>query len=618
MRSLALSSVLSTLILTSSAYADFLSNSQVELLASDSQWLSMLHYDRIGVIKQQGSQIEDSEFFLSPRGQTSALDELTATIHAFQKIDQTAEPNQLAQCRFPGRFAWLKSKLPHSQFKEVYCPEFEEWKSKINAEKIYLVFPSAYLNSPSSMYGHTLFRVKKKGNDTPLLDFAVNYAANTDPNDNQLVFSYKGLTGGYPGVASVMPYYQKVKEYNFLENRDIWEYELLLTDQEVDQFIRHIWEIKGTSIPYYFFSQNCSYQLLTMLDAASPRLNLASQFSLWAIPADTVREVKAQGILGKAEYRPSSLNIIESMLEQVEHSQIDIAKRLVIPEQLDLTELNQLSEVDQAQTLDIAYEYSRYLSARKKSTLAHLSSRSIKLLSLRSKLDVSKVFLPVNQPAVRDDQGHSTSRIGVALRHQNSKQFGIIDYRPSYHDVLDPQGGYLKGAELSMFSGSIRLKDSVELNHFNFVNIHSMAATNALMMPKSWHINASLIRDVAYDDDLLFRLHGGAGVTTRLSPNVLVGGFLNGRASIDSELDKGYLLQSGPQLKWLWNGNKSNALASYQYLLDLSSFDTERHEAILAYSYDWAKDWQWRIENHYTRTNADSWNSIQFTLFHYF
>lgn len=618
MRSLPFSFCLSFFSLSFGASAFAFSEQQISELASDPQWLSMLHYDQIGLVRQQGSLIQDEKFFLSPQGRVSAQDELIATIEAFTQSDVAADPNQAAQCRFPSRFTWLASKPNSDVLLSRSCPEFEDWKVKINAEKVYLVFPAAYLNSPSSMYGHTLFRVKKKGNETPLLDYAVNYAANTDPTDNQLVFSYKGLTGGYPGVFSVMPYYQKVKEYNFLENRDMWEYELSLTEEEVEQFVGHIWEMKNVSMPYYFFSQNCSYQLLTMLDASSPRLNLARQFSVWAIPSDTVREIGYQGVLGSATYRPSSLNKIENMLAQVDDQQVAIAINLVEPSELDLTELEQLEPLSKAQVLDIAYEYSRYLSARKKSKLAHLGARSIQLLSLRSKLKVDNVFSSVKEPILRDDQGHRTSRIGAAALHQRGEQYGVIDYRPSYHDILDPQGGYLRGAELSMFSGSLRFQNDVKLNHFNFVNIHSMAPTNALMTPKSWHINASLLRDEVYEDSLLFRLHGGAGVTTRLSSNSLFTGFWNSRASVDSLLDKGYLLQSGPEFKWLWNGEKSNVTASYQYLVDVNKLASDRHEATFALSHELAKDWQWRFSNKYTHAESGSWNSVQLSLFRYF
>lgn len=617
MRTLALYSCLSTLVLSVSAQAA--STATLESLAQQPQWRSMLHYDQVGVIKQSGSQIVDRSFFLSPDGHRSATAELIATVKAFTQAPN-GDVNTSAQCRYPARFAWLRQALPDTQFTTVACPDFEAWRDKLQAEKIFLVFPAAYLNSPSSMYGHTLLRLKKRGNDTPLLDFAVNYAANTDPTDNQLVFSYKGLTGGYPGVVSVMPFYQKVQEYNFLENRDIWEYELDLTSEEVDQFVRHIWEMKRTSMPYYFFSQNCSYQLLTMLDAASPRLNLAAAFDIWAIPSDTVREIKRQGVLGQVTYRPSTLNKIENMLDQVTAQQVAAARYLVEQPELDLSVLEGYSEIERARTLDVAYEYSRYLSARKKSTLAHLSGRSIKLLSLRSKLNVAQVFEPVIQPSVRDDQGHRTSRLGLAWEQRLDQNYAILDYRPSYHDVLDPQGGYLKGAELSMFSGSLRWAENegIEIDRLNFLNIHSMAPSNALMLPKSWHINASLMRDITLEDELVFRLQGGAGVTAPIDGLGLVGAFWNASASVDDEYDDQYRLETGPQLKWVATLNETNVALSYQYFTDVNRHHGWRQDASVGIAHDLAQDWQWRVTGTHTKVRQAEWGTLKAALNYYF
>jgi len=63
-----------------------------------------------------------------------------------------------------------------------------------------LIFPAAYLNNPSSMYGHTLLRIDARDQDekTRLLAYAINYAANTDET-NGILFALNGLIGGYTG-----------------------------------------------------------------------------------------------------------------------------------------------------------------------------------------------------------------------------------------------------------------------------------------------------------------------------------------------------------------------------------------------------------------------------------
>ena len=68
---------------------------------------------------------------------------------------------------------------------------------------------------------YTLLRINPGDNrkDVPLAAYALNYAANANPSDNGAFYAYKGIFGGYPGVFSIVPYYQKIKEYSELENR---------------------------------------------------------------------------------------------------------------------------------------------------------------------------------------------------------------------------------------------------------------------------------------------------------------------------------------------------------------------------------------------------------------
>src|SRR6185503_11289882 len=104
----------------------------------------------------------------------------------------------------------------------------------------------------------------------------------------------KGLTGGFPGRFYVMPYYVKVQEYSNIESRDLWEYQLALSPEQVRRLVMHAWETRSTHFDYFFFTRNCSYYLLTLLEAAAPELHLIDQFPGHVIPSDTVRAVLKQ------------------------------------------------------------------------------------------------------------------------------------------------------------------------------------------------------------------------------------------------------------------------------------------------------------------------------------
>ena len=80
----------------------------------------------------------------------------------------------------------------------------------------------------------------------------------------------------------------KVQAYRDIENRDMWEYRLNLTPAQIDRLLMHAWELGNAYFDYFFFKENCSYHILSLLEYADPTLHLRDHFHFWTIPADTV------------------------------------------------------------------------------------------------------------------------------------------------------------------------------------------------------------------------------------------------------------------------------------------------------------------------------------------
>jgi len=281
-------------------------------LASSAMWRTLLHYQVHPLTRRDRSLADDPDFFLAPEGARHPQQELDATLAAFFDTTSRHALDQSAACRFVARYQWLDEQLHFDQgvMPAADCTRYQQWRAGINADKVTLIFPSAYLNSPASMYGHTFLRLDPKPSAgqaaSPLLSYAVNYAANGDSGEG-LAYAFKGLSGLYAGAFTNAPYYLRIREYNDLENRDIWEYELNLTPKEIERLLAHTWELGPTRFDYYFFDENCSYHLLSLLDAARPELALSDKFTWWAIPLDTVRAVtQSPGLLKAVQYRPSN------------------------------------------------------------------------------------------------------------------------------------------------------------------------------------------------------------------------------------------------------------------------------------------------------------------------
>ena len=604
-------------------------NKKLSSLSKESQWLDLLHYHRIGLFASFESQADDQNFFLSKDGKEDSFLEITATVKAF--LVEEARDNMSAQCKFPARLAWLKTKLGDTFFPVHTCTEYDDWFKKIDAQSITVIFPAAYLNSPSSMFGHTLIRIDRKSGKNALLDYSVNYAANADPEDNELVFSFKGLSGGYPGVFTVLPYYQKVNEYSFLESRDVWEYQLKLSTSEVEQFVRHTWEIKNTYFDYYFFDENCSYHLLTILDAASPRLQLANQFSLSAIPADTVREISNANLISSVAFRPSTLSLMKNMLSQASPRSKAVAKKLVQPAN-DITNLTKdLTDSEKAQTLELAYQYSRYLSVRKKQHSKQRSKRSVALLSARSKIFSEETFDPFPTPLFRDDQGHYSKRLTTIFGHENStkvdsKHYAQIGLRMAYHDLFDPIPGYIKGAKLEMFNAELRQSldhEQTTVQSIRLIDIASLSPRDELVTPISWHVSTGYKRPDSAIDELTAYLTTGAGYSYMWREQLFYT-LLNGELDLDNDIQKGFRVATGPRIGWLIQQNNWSAGIEANYFYDAfgAEFKENNIKATIAFSFN--KQWQLRTEFQYKEYQLDPTNETNYkfqntlSIMHYF
>lgn len=241
-------------------------------LANDPYWISLGHYET-GKLGGWRSYVDDPKFFLAADGPSHPEAELRATLIALYAPASLGD--QHAQCVFPARTRWLREQLQLNDLPQPACNEFHTWYTDIAPHSAVLVFPAAYLNSPSSMFGHTLLRIDQAdidSNGTAMLSYALNFGAFIEGSDNSILYAWKGLMGGYPGLFALVPYREKLSEYNRLENRDLWEYRLNLTPEETGRMVEHVWELKQIRFDYFFFDENCSYRLLELLQVARPGL----------------------------------------------------------------------------------------------------------------------------------------------------------------------------------------------------------------------------------------------------------------------------------------------------------------------------------------------------------
>ena len=543
---------------------ELIARARADNLASRREWLDLGHY-RQGLLGPGHTSLIDSRgFFNSPDGKTDPEAELEATLAAFFAEAAAGDEPQHPQCAFPARYHWLKTALHFDpdRLKEQACPRFDEWLTAIDAQRVTLVFPAAYLNNPSSMFGHTLLRLDRAGQDeqTRLLSYAVNYGAVTD-TDNGLLFAVYGLTGGYPGTYSIMPYYQLVRQYTDFENRDIWEYQLNLTPVEVRRLLEHLWELREQSAAYYFFDENCSYQLLFLLDVARPGLHLSDRFPVYAIPVDTVRAVVRQDdMLAGTVFRPSSRTRIEHGLAALTPAERQLAHRLadgaLAP---DDPELERLAPARRAAVLELAAEIVTYRMRTGERPRDQTAGLAWQLLAARSRIAVAASTPAVPEPAARPDQGHGSAHLGFGLGARDGRFFQSLSARPGYHTLSDPGDGYVPGAEIDFLDLELRHyagDRAPTLSRLTAVGIRSLSPRDELFKPVSWQLGGGLerFRRDGHDEKgaLVGALWGGAGPALALGGQGLASLMGEARLTAGPDCADTCFVALGPAFTLIW------------------------------------------------------------------
>ena len=468
-------------------------------LASEREWHLLVHY-RKNLLGGHTSEQDDPGFFMSPDGKTDPQAELDATLKQFFSDDLVGRSKQQAQCAFIARYEWLKQRLAFDETRlpSQPCERFERWFADFEAQSITLIFPSAFLNNPASMFGHTLLRVDQRGqtDSTRILAYTINYAADVPP-DAGMAYPIRGIFGGYRGYFSTIPYYLKVQEYRDIENRDIWEYRLSFTEHQVRRLLMHAWELGNASFDYFFFKENCSYHLLALLDYADPTLHLTDEFLFWTVPADTVRLIASKpGLVSGIAYRPSRSNVIRRKRESLPSEERAIVHRLTKDtSELKSAALSRLEPIRQTFLLDLASDYLRYRIDTTDNAPLELKERNRAILAARSEIRLPSEEFRVEPFAKQPELGHNTSRASVGLGWRNNSTFEEQTIRAGYHDLLDPEIGYTPNAQIEIASVTMRTynrHNQTRLERATLANVVSLSPMDAVFHAPSWKINMGM------------------------------------------------------------------------------------------------------------------------------
>ncbi len=431
-------------------------------------WLLLLH--QTPNQKKFESEVDGLHFFFSWEGKQDLRKEMLATLWAMSEPLEDYEENWHPQCRFPGRYTWLKKELNFDSKKipEIPCPNLTFWLKSIDFNHLSLVFASHFLGAPASSFGHTFLKLHaKEFKNIDLLGHSINFAAIVPPQVGIIEYFFKGIGGGFQGGFSLLPYHEKVKEYNDFEKRDLWEYKLNLKKEEIIQMLLHTWELAHANFDYYFFKENCSYHLLSLIEIARPTLDLRSHYTGWTIPAETIKLLYKKNMIVDFTYRPSTTTIIEQRLENLDEEEKKFFYTLFSGKDPNLVfqdpSFLKKDFNKQVNILDAALFALRdkYEENRDKITGKSIIERAFyeELLKERAKLPSPKEEFKAKQREEGPHKSHSVFSLKTALGLSNAGAYLGLALRLPIHELLNNQDGYPLDSTIVFLNTDLRLYD---------------------------------------------------------------------------------------------------------------------------------------------------------------
>jgi len=531
---------------------------RITLLAANPQWLALLHMRKEidGVYR---SEVDEPLFFLSGSDSDAAA-ELQATLAA---LDKKERGSRSAWCRFPARAQFLVEKGVLQAPQDLQCEELDYWRGRFSTDEMVLVSPEPYLKNVASVFGHTFLRLdaSDKVKHPVLLSKALNYYADVGSNGSTVAYIAKGLTGHFPGIIEVAPYFQKLRKYSDNEDRDIWEYKLTLSKQQIQMFVDHVWEVKGHSFNYFFLDENCSYRLIALLDVVTPTHRVREDFYFDALPLDTVRALQKHGLIAESTYVPSARKRFYEQLSTLNPTQREQLMALI----------NDEVYYDDVDDLKVMAVMSRYNGLQMQVEPERRPLHTMQVNKLIRKQYESGQVLPAEsvQLQSRDplNSGHDRTRLQMAWHQEEGNNALLLGIRAAYHDFHDPQSAYKRGVQMNVLDVLLRVEnsnhsDETSLEKMRWFGLQSYSPGDDFFANASWGFNVSRQRELIDDQRELLNIADGYYGLSRACGEWLCHAELVGAVLTGSPLDLGWTARAGfrvgmlyQQDQWSWSAD---------------------------------------------------------------
>lgn len=474
------------------------------------EWLALLH------VYKNKPHIKDARFLLSwPR--FSLKNEISLNIKAMlNPLD-----NQVFICKFPARILWLQQQLQLPPISFTHCADFVDYLENAPAKDIKLVYVAENITQPSSMMGHVLLQISGFNKQNKYVDHAVSFY--TDVSGFKApMFMFQATVTGKKGYFSLTPIREKLERYHRDEQRNIWTYDLGLTDEQKQRIQYHVWELKTAPLTYYFKSYNCA-TLTHFILATTGSAEIEKHFSTALTPLDIAKSVNAAHMITSTTLLPSDSFAIRMLSDRYPRAWQENLKKAIENRSVKALIEQTSSPMDQFVMYEIA---SHDIDFMRDKGLLKADDQTLDQQLEQSKplirdyvIDLTQYKNPLISP--------NDSQISVGGGYQNHQSEIKLDYLMTAQKLEDDN--LQSASERELLLGNIGLKyltreQRLKIDYLKLYSMSSFIPVDVFTGGISGKLAITYEPrfDTALNEQQFTTIEGGVGLTHQIMPNLSV------------------------------------------------------------------------------------------------
>jgi hypothetical protein len=508
-----------------------------------------------------------------------------------------------SECNYPARINFLQQFLDFNETLDLsHCDNYQEYLQKVPITDIYLVYASENVKNASSMLGHIMLRMDGINDNGLNVSHGITFFTELE-GFNVPKILYDSLVTGKKGIFQIAPYSNFVNNYLNIEQRNVWEYKLSLSDIQ-KQLIRDIaWELGSTDLSYFFHTYNCATVTQLLIASSVPRTIPTLQS--WLTPLDVVRFVEKNNLVEKTNLIPSDEWKLRALIDNLPREAVAIAKQSVHSANVDLGTI--FTEKNKLLTLAFYRAYNKFSERKKLISNADYEKNKIKIKQLSTTLpDFQLEVGEYKMPTDASPEG----QIAVGWQRENKRDWLSINLFPVASDQGDNKKHVFGETTLTLASLDILYEpesNNLKLDNFILYSMHSMIPFDNTFKSYSTGFEFGLERhhDIQLTKKLSAFIEGKLGFTYELSQDI--GVYAEAALGIGSDIKSTYLY-TAPQL------------GAYVYLIGgiklhvLHNISFNKHKTNIALSTSSLfLDWQIKSDLYLSADYIKYWNSIKST-----